>query len=141
MPKLRRYTYSHEVSSSPQKVWDIASDHEGMASWTPLRSVQLEQEGTPERNGVGAIRRLNLVGPPMREQITAFEPTHHLAYRLLSGAPVRDYVGEVNISPSGSGARIAWSVQFRPLLPGARFVVALLIRQTARSLAKRSQRH
>ncbi|SOD73838.1 carbon monoxide dehydrogenase subunit G [Jatrophihabitans sp. GAS493] len=140
MAKLHRYAFTHEIDASPQKVWDLVADHEGMSAWSPVRSVTLEKEGAPDRNGVGAIRVLRLAGPPLREQITAFEPTHHLAYRMLSGAPVTDYTGEINVTPSGAGSRLVWSVQFRPKLPGAQFVVAVVIREGAKALAKRAAR-
>ncbi|SDJ23494.1 mxaD protein [Frankineae bacterium MT45] len=140
MAKLHRYAFTHEIDAAPQKVWDLVADHEGMSAWSPVRSVTLEQEGSPDRNGVGAVRVLRLAGPPLREQITVFEPTHHLAYRMLSGAPVSDYTGEINVTPSGAGSRLVWSVQFRAKLPGAQFAVAAVIREGARALAKQAVR-
>ena len=59
---------------------------------------------------------------------------------MLSGAPVRDYVGETVLEPTTAGTRFSWTIDFRPLLPGVQFVVAAVIRRGARMLAVESER-
>jgi len=68
--------------------------------------------------------------------VTAFEPPRRLAYEMLSGAPVRDYVGEVTLEPKAAGTLITWRVELRPRFPGAELAVREVIRRAARSLAK-----
>ncbi|HSP37816.1 MAG TPA: SRPBCC family protein [Frankiaceae bacterium] len=135
---MNTYTFTHDVPVSPSVVWGVVSDHVGMARWTPLRRAEMEAGGAPDPNGVGAVRALHLVGPPIREQITAFEPDRRLAYRALSGLPARDYTGEVTLEPAGSGTRIRWTIAFTPIVPGAQFPVSAAIRSAARALAKES---
>ena len=69
------------------------------AEITPLRKSELEREGEPAPNGVGAIRVLRAVGPPLREEVIAYEPPSRFSYKLLSGLPVRDHVGTVELTP------------------------------------------
>jgi hypothetical protein len=107
-----------------------------MVRWTPFRRALLETEGQPAPNGVGAIRSLHLFGPPIRERVTAFEPPRRLAYEMLSGAPVRDYVGEVTLESQGAGALLTWRVELRPRFPGAELAVREAIRRATRSLAE-----
>ena len=77
----------------------------GYADITPLRRVELEREGEPAPNGVGAIRVLSAVGPPLREEVLAYEAPSRFSYKLLSGLPVRDHVGTVELTPQGGGTK------------------------------------
>ena len=137
---MNTYTFTHEVPVPTERVWELVADHPGMVRWTPLRRVVMESGGSPDPNGVGAVRALHLVGPPIREEVTAFEPTRRLAYRLLSGLPVRDYTGEILLEPTGTGTRISWTIRFSPAIPGAQLPVSTGIRVAARSLAKEATR-
>jgi uncharacterized protein YndB with AHSA1/START domain len=137
---VNTYTFTHDVPVPPSVVWGVLADHAGMVRWTPLRKVEMEAGGTPDANGVGAVRALHLVGPPIREEVTAFEPDHRLGYRLLSGLPARDYTGEVTLEPSGTGTHIRWTIAFSPRLPGAQFPISAGIRSAAKALAKESTR-
>ena len=131
------YTVRHRVAASPQQVWDVLADHEGMAGWLPLRRAELEREGSPERDGVGAVRALHLGWPPIRERVTAFEPGARLAYEGVGGIPARDYAGEVVLTPAGTGTVIAWTVRVRPLVPGTQLAFAGVVRLLASALVRR----
>jgi uncharacterized protein YndB with AHSA1/START domain len=133
---VNTYTFTHSVPVPPATVWDVLSDHSGMSRWTPLRRVVMEAGGSPEPNGVGAVRALHLVGPPIREEVTAFEPERRLGYRALSGIPASDYTGEVVLEPTGDGTRFRWTITFTPAVPGLQFPIAAAIRSGARALAK-----
>lgn len=106
------------VEASPQRVWEILVDHEGMPHWFPVREVVRRRPGAPDPNGVGALRVVRGGGLAVEERITEFEPPRLLAYELVAGAPVRDYRAEVALTPEGSGTRVLWSARFRPLVPG-----------------------
>ena len=47
---------------------------------------ELEREGEPAPNGVGAIRGLSAVGPPLREEVLAYEPAEPLLLQAALGA-------------------------------------------------------
>ncbi len=76
-----------------------------------MRKVELEREGEPAPNGVGAIRVLHAVGPPLREEVIAYEAPSRFSYKLLSGLPVRDHVGTVELTPNGAGTKVVYAVR------------------------------
>jgi len=85
---------------------------------TQLRKSELEREGDPAPNGVGAIRKLTAVGPPLREEVIAYEAPSRFSYTLLSGLPVRDHVGTVELSADGGqGTRMVYAVRTHPTVP------------------------
>jgi uncharacterized protein YndB with AHSA1/START domain len=112
-------TSTATVPASPELVWSVLADHEGMADWGPGLKVSLRKEGTGDRNGVGAVRAINAPGPApaIVEEITDFEPGSRLGYKALGGVPLRNYRGEVALSPSGSGTKIAYTVTADSRIP------------------------
>ena len=92
-----------EVAAPPEIVFDVLTDHRRYPD-TALRQAELEREGEPAPNGLGAIRVLTAVGPPMREEVIAYERAEPLLLHVLSGLPVRDHVGTVELEPREAGA-------------------------------------
>jgi uncharacterized protein YndB with AHSA1/START domain len=105
-------TSTATVSASSDHVWEVLSDHEGMTHWGPGISVTLRAEGTPDRNGVGAVRVIDAPGPApsIVEEVTAFEPGRRLGYRALSGVPLRNYRGDVVLREVAGGTEISYTV-------------------------------
>jgi uncharacterized protein YndB with AHSA1/START domain len=138
------FTLVREVKAPPEVVFDVLTDHRGYAEVTPLRRVELEREGDPAPNGVGAIRVLHSVGPPLREEVLTYEPPRRFSYRLLSGAPVRNHVGTVELTPDGEGTAVTYAVRTMPTVPvgGAAVVgvVKLAIRQLLKGIVAESER-
>jgi uncharacterized protein YndB with AHSA1/START domain len=129
-------TFERDVAAPPQTVFDVLTDHQGYAALTLLRTSVLEREGDPAPNGVGAIRVLTAVGPPLREEVIAYESPTRLSYKLLSGAPVRDHVGTVVLTPAGSGTRLVWAVHTTPTLPYAGAAIVGVVKLGIKSLIK-----
>jgi hypothetical protein len=113
----------------------VLTDHNGYADCTPLRRVDLEREGDPPPNGVGAIRVLHAVGP-IREEVLTYEPPTRFSYRLLSGAPMRDHVGTVTLEPDGSGTRVVYALDTTPTIPLAGGAVLAIVKLSIRRLLK-----
>jgi uncharacterized protein YndB with AHSA1/START domain len=138
------FTYQREVAASPATVFEVLTDHRRYADITPLRKAELEREGEPAPNGVGAIRVLSTVGPPLREEVLAYEPGRRFSYKLLSGLPVRDHVGTVELTPGGAGTEVVYAVRTTPTVPlgGAAVVgvVKLGIKQLLDGIVKESER-
>lgn len=124
-----------QVDVSPEVVWRVLADHLGMPHWTPVLSARFEREGTPTRDGVGAIRVLGTPVGKIREEVVEFVENKRLVYRMLSGAPVRDYVATVELTEVGGGTKIEWTASFVPRLPGVQFAIKALIAQLAKGLA------
>lgn len=114
---MASFTLVREIQAAPEVVFDVLTDHRRYAEMTPLRSSVLEREGDPAPNGVGSIRLLTAVGPPLREETIVFERPSRFSYKVLSGLPVRDHVGTASLEPSGSGTRVTYAVHTTPTLP------------------------
>ena len=58
---MASFRYEREVAAPPELVFEVLTDHRRYAELTPLRRAELEREGNPAPNGVGAIRVLSAV--------------------------------------------------------------------------------
>jgi uncharacterized protein YndB with AHSA1/START domain len=138
------FTYERLIAAPPETVFDVLTDHRGYAAITSLRRSELEREGEPAPNGVGAIRVLTVVGPPMREEVIAYQRPSRFSYTVLSGLPFRDHVGTVELAPAGDGTRMVYAVRTTPTVPlvGAAAVggVKLAIKSLIGGVAKESER-
>jgi hypothetical protein len=122
------------VAAPPEIVFDVLTDHRRYTEITSLRKAELEREGEPAPNGLGAIRVLTVAGPPMREEVIAYERPHRFAYKILSGLPVRDHVGTVEMQPSGDGTEIVYAVKTTPTLPLGGLVFMPVLKKAIRDL-------
>ncbi|HVO55674.1 MAG TPA: SRPBCC family protein [Solirubrobacterales bacterium] len=133
---MASFTYVRQVAAPPETVFDVLTDHRGYAEITPMRRSVLEREGEPPPNGVGAIRVLSSVGPPLREEVLGYERPGRFSYKLLSGAPVRDHVGTVELSPEGEGTRMVYAVRTFPTVPLVGGAVVAVTKQAIKALIK-----
>lgn len=126
-----------------ERVWELLADARGWPAWTPFEAAELEREGTPLPDGVGAIRRLTLGKRVTRECVVAFEPPCWLAYQLLSGLPLRSYRADVTLRGAADGTEITWVSEFEPLVPGTGWLVKRrlepFVAEVAERLARRAE--
>jgi uncharacterized protein YndB with AHSA1/START domain len=141
---MASFTYERQVAAPPELVFEVLTDHRRYAEITPLRKAVLEREGEPAPDGVGAIRVLSAIGPPLREEVLAYEPGVRFSYRLLSGLPVRDHVGTVALTPSEGGTHVVYAVRTTPTVPlvGGAVIAAIKVgvRQLQAGVAKEAER-
>jgi uncharacterized protein YndB with AHSA1/START domain len=141
---MASFTFERQVAAPPETVFEVLTDHRRYAEITPLRKSVLEREGEPAPNGVGSIRVLGAVGPALREETIVYEAPRRFSYKLLSGAPLRDHVGTVELTPQGSGTQLVYAVRTTPTLPlvgGIAVAVARLgVKQLFDGIAKESER-
>lgn len=133
---MASFTFERQIAASPQTVFAVLTEHHLYAKITPMRRSILEREGDPPPNGVGAVRVLTSLGPPLREEVIAYEPPSRFAYKLLSGAPVRDHVGTVELHPDGEGTRMVYAVRTIPTLPVVGAAVVAVVKQAIKALIK-----
>ena len=141
---MASFTFEREIAAPPETVFEVLTDHRGYADITPVRKVEMEREGEPTPNGVGAIRVLRSVGPPLREEVIAYDPPTRFSYTLLSGLPVRDHVGTVQLAPTDTGTKLTYAVRTIPTIPVVGFAVVggtkLAIKQLLNGVATESER-
>ena len=110
---VRRYT------ASPEDVWRVYTDHSRWSEWAGFSRSWLETEGSPDRNGTGAVRALGSAGVTAFEEVLTFEPPHRMTYRVLRGGlPLRDHLGEVELRADGDGTLVVWRCRFASRIPG-----------------------
>jgi len=131
---MASFTFTREIAAPAEVVFEVLTDHRRYSELTPLRKSELEREGEADPNGVGAIRKLTVVGPPMREEVIAYEAPSRFSYTVLSGLPVRDHVGTVELTPSGSGTKMVYAVRTQPTLPVVGPVVVAAVKQAIKGL-------
>lgn len=142
---MASFRYVRQVAAPPETVFDVLTDHRRYTEITPLRKAELEREGKPTPNGLGAIRVLSaLPGPPMREEVIGYERPSRFSYKILSGLPVRDHVGTVELKPADGGTEVTYAVKTTPTVPiaGPAFMAILkkAIRDLISGVAKESER-
>jgi|SRR5829696_573059 len=114
---MASFTIVREIAASQETIFEVLTDHRAYSSITRLRRSELEREGDPAPNGKGAIRLLGAVGPPLREEVLTYEEPKRFSYKLLSGLPVRDHVGTVELTPREDGTRMTYAVRTMPTVP------------------------
>lgn len=126
------------VNLTPDQVWATLSNHAGMSRWSPGITVTMERGGDVEHNGVGAIRRVAGMGLTIREEVTTFDVPRRLAYRALSGMPLRDYEGSVTVRPRNGvpGSHITWEISTSSESLMARGLLAVVCRTFLSSLIR-----
>lgn len=128
------FTLNRTVNAPIGQVFDAFTDHRRYAEMTPMRKSTLDKEGDPPPNGIGAVRRLTLAGPPIVEEVVGYERPTYFAYKALKGLPVKEHLGEVRLSESGNGTRVAYTLSYTPSIPGP--AVGLVLKQAIGSLLR-----
>jgi uncharacterized protein YndB with AHSA1/START domain len=109
----RTITATRHTPAAVEAVWALLSQARTWKDWTTFSVAELEREGNPAPDGVGAIRRFGYPGYASREEVVAFEPPTHLGYTMLKGLPLRAYRSDVTLTPSGDGGtEISWVSSF-----------------------------
>jgi uncharacterized protein YndB with AHSA1/START domain len=133
------YAVTARSDAPPEKVFALVADGAGWSSWAGpfIFWSGWEQEGNPPPGGVGAIRLLGLKRVHTRERIEEYEPPHRLAYSILSGVPIKDYLAVVELTPEDGGTRIIWHGSFEPKVPGTGAALRLFLRATIADFTRR----
>jgi uncharacterized protein YndB with AHSA1/START domain len=128
------------VAAPIETVWDKLSDHVGMSQWGPGITVTMDKLGTPDPNGVGAVRRIASPGPApdIVEEVVRFEAPHVLGYRALSGIPFPGYVGEVRLTEAVPGTQISYTISSIASFPLVKAPLAVVCQVLLRLLARAS---
>ena len=118
-----------QYRADPGRVWAILTDHEGMPHWMGFSAVHLRPEGSPDRNGVGAVRVMHGPGLTLREEIISWDPPHAYEYKLVSKAPIRDHKGRVEVTGGDGHSTARWHIVFKPKIPGTGLLLRLFLQR------------
>jgi len=124
---MATFTITGKLDLPSEKVWATVSDFNCAPS--PAIIIEVEENGDPEANGVGAIRNINIKGAKARERLEVVNAPNSITYRMLSGAPVKEYLGTVNVVAQGGATVINWDVKLIPKIPGMGWLVGMVIKK------------
>ncbi|HEY2762783.1 MAG TPA: SRPBCC family protein [Pseudonocardiaceae bacterium] len=138
---MRRKSFDIRVHTPADitTVYALLCDGATWPTWSPIESFELERAGDQAPEGRGAIRIFRKGRVAGRDEIVELVPDRRFSYRHLSGLPVRDYRGDIDLEPDLGGTGIRWRVSFLPKVPGTgwlwRWGVKRMISQAAAGLA------
>lgn len=131
MPSIELH---RRVHAPVEVVWDVLTDHRGYVNWAGVTKAALERQGSPDPNGVGAVRYLRKGPVAVREEVVASEAPRTFSYTVLSGPPVRDYLAKVTLTADGDATLVDWTVRFEPKIPFTGIVILPVVRKVITDL-------
>jgi hypothetical protein len=115
---MARIDLDKTLSSPIDDVFELLSDHAGYTRFRGFSTAELLREGTEERNGVGALRRLVVRPLRFEEEITAFERPTRMDYVIRKvNLPLRHDGGTITLSSAAGGTRVLWRSTFTVPVP------------------------
>jgi len=120
-------------------VWPLLGEAQRWKEWSFLDRSELVTTGSPEPDGVGAVRRFTRFGVGSREEVVVYEPPHRLGYAVLSGFPARHYRSDIELTPDGpggGGTLISWAGTFDEIIPGTGRLMELVLTRMIGSFAR-----
>jgi catechol 2,3-dioxygenase-like lactoylglutathione lyase family enzyme len=134
-PDNHRLEQRLRIAAPIDAVWAVVSDHEGMERWSGFDEVALRLPGAPERDGYGAERLLRRRGMgAVVEQVTEWQPPVGYRYRVIEGSPLVCHQGEVRLRDVGGETELAWTIRFRPRIPGTGGLLRTLLQRMLRDM-------
>ncbi len=125
---MTAFKITREVDLPAEKAFAIISDFTRAPS--PTIQVEVEKEGDSEARGVGTIRTITIGRVRVRERLESVNPPGSLTYSILSGAPMKDYLGSIEITPQDAKSVINWNVKFTPKVPGTGWIGAMIAKKS-----------
>ena len=113
---VQRIEHTATTTADPAAVYGLLIDGASWPSWSPIESVQLEGDGADGH--VGTVRVLRSGKVTGRDTIAELVPDRRFAYTHESSLPVKDYRGEIDLTPIDGGTSIRWVSTFAPKYPG-----------------------
>jgi uncharacterized protein YndB with AHSA1/START domain len=118
-------------AAAPERVWALLADARSWTRWAGFDDVQVEGG-----EGVGEIRRNRRGRITGRDRVVVLEAPRHYAYESTSALPVRDYRGDVTLTPTpDAGTHIRWHSRFAAKIPGTGWLLRRGLRRFLGELA------
>lgn len=112
------------IEAPVERVWDFWSDYEGYAILKGIGKAKLLREGRDEKNGVGAVRKIRILGITFVEEIVAFDRPQRIEYRVRKCTiPMEHEIGIMEFTENGGGTDINWSTTSELKIPKVAFIL------------------
>jgi uncharacterized protein YndB with AHSA1/START domain len=115
---MKTITVTHTIQAPPEKIFDILADHANYKQFPGINDSKLLTPGKRERNGIGAIRQIDVGHARFVELITRYKRPSRLDYRIVkSFPPVQHEGGSIKLEPTADGTLVTWTSIVRLRLP------------------------
>ena len=126
---MRTVSVERIINAPLDKVWEVA----GNFGESPGSSIEItvEKEGDSNSNGLGMERTIHFLNQKAKvyERLESFDPPNSFTYSILSGAPVKSYLGKAGFSTSGNNTKVKWSGIFAPKIPGLGWLIGIMAKK------------
>ena len=114
----QRIEHHATTTADPATVYALLRDGATWPAWSPIDAFELERPGESEPEGVGAVRILRSGRVTGRDTIAELVPDRRFSYTHASSLPVRDYRGDIDLTPVGGRHGDPLGDVFEPKYPG-----------------------
>lgn len=127
---MQRIRVRRRFRAPIEDVFAVITDHEGYADLPGVVGARLVRAGSPDRNGEGAVREIELPGGiRIAEAITAYHPPHTLEYRIVEAPIPLDHKGaRVSLTAVGDRTDVVWTSRLSCPVPLAGGALAWAVR-------------
>ena len=125
------------LQSEISQVFEALTQHANYAQFPGCCKAELVREGDTHKNGLGAIRRLELDGGVVFvERIERFDVPLCFEYKIIESKPfpMDHRLGRVSLSDEGGKTRVVWVSEGRIALPLIGRLLDRVVEQRARRL-------
>lgn len=132
-------SFEKDFDLPPDRVFEYFAEHENLGDILGAKITRLTDGTDGTRNGVGSSRRIKPAGPVpgFVETVVAYVPNETIDYKVTEGTPLKDHLGEMTFSPSGTGTHLEWKIMIDASVPGLDFVISKVLKaQIGKGLAK-----
>jgi ligand-binding SRPBCC domain-containing protein len=104
---------SIRIDAPPEKVWAVLARLDVLDQYDPV--VKKSEVISPERQGLGASRRCDLVaGGWFKEKVVAFEPHRSISFELFECTlPVRRLKHDYTLTAEEGGTRVRQRMEYQ----------------------------
>jgi len=115
---VQTITVERTLKAPIEKVFDVLTDHANYKSFPGVKDSRLLKEGAPDRNGVGAVRRIETPSIWFEEKITAYERPRRFDYLITaSQLPIEHQGGSLRFESVGGATKVTWTSTLRLKVP------------------------
>lgn len=109
---------SGTTTAHPEAVWALVADASSYSRWGPWNESGYDA-GEPPQGRPGAVRRMRYGRRTVTvERLVDVEPGRRMTYTVIGGLPVRNYLAEVVLTPTGEGTHVRWTADWDRTLLG-----------------------
>jgi len=112
-----QFSVKRKFLFSPENVWNIVADHQGMTTWMPMIShVEITNKGSEEKLGLNCERECKFGPDLLKEKIVHWDEPYGYAYMIADGSVpfASGHLGFIEIKPKEYGSEVVWYQYFRP---------------------------